>query len=67
MKLALLFLLVAGSACADSVPPSAAATIADYSTAELACVADAGSRAEANACVCQVRANYGRPCDGGTP
>lgn len=38
-----------------------------YSAQQIACVEDAGTRAEADACRCRVRAKFGNPCDGGAP
>lgn len=39
-----------------------------YEAQQRACVTDAGSRAEADACRCAVKARFGNPCDAkGTP
>jgi hypothetical protein len=39
-----------------------------YEAEQSACVADASTRAEADACRCRVKARYGNPCsDAGAP
>lgn len=40
-----------------------AALTSPYAAQQIACVSEAGTRAEANACRCAVKAQYGNPCD----
>ena len=55
-------------ACSPAVPsPSDEAQVAAYTAEQMACVAEAGAKYEAERCVCQVRVRYGRDCDGGAP
>lgn len=70
MKRRHLFWAVVGTqwACGAGLPsPSDQAIVAEYEAAQLACVAEAGTRDDADACRRSVKAQYHRPIDGGAP
>lgn len=55
MKIPLLLAL----AFAGCTPP----VVSPYKAQQSACVAEAGTREEADACRCRVKARFGNPCD----
>lgn len=46
------------------LPPAPSLDAASYGAAQLACVAEAGTKQEADECRCLVQARYGRKCTG---
>lgn len=69
MKLGIAFIVgIAIGGCSGTSAQNAR-TAGDYEAAQLACVDKSSTRAEADACRCAVKAQFGRPCvadaDGG--
>lgn len=48
--------------CGHAVDPGNAAIAAEYEAEQLQCVDMAKTKAESQACRCQVKARYNRPC-----
>lgn len=58
----ILALVLSVAACGHAISPGDAAVAAEYEAEQLQCVDMAKTKAESQACRCQVKARYNRPC-----